>query len=767
MTLAQKGLVLVGVPLLFELIFVGMLTFLLGEAERQALSIAHSKAILTKTNTVTKLIIEAGGALAGYNTNKSNIYAEHFESAMEQIPVEMKDLKELSATNNWQKNRLSQISSSVDQALLLINQLKNNIDSGKNVQENQKLFKDLRGRTMALELELKQFFEVERRIERSSPQVEQRSRVLLHTILWVGITLNILLALFMAHLFYTGITGRLKILTENAIRLAKNEPLNPVIAGSDEVAYLDTIFHEMADALAEAARKERAVIENALDVICSIDENGKFTAVSPASEKVFGFKPEELTGHRFTELIMTEDIEYTLDCMRRIMLEQAVLPFENRIVRRDGTIVNVLWSAYWSNNERSMFCVAHDISDRKLAENLLKENEARTRFMIESMPVGLMIVEDQGIIEIVNPQMERIFEFRTEELIGKHVSMLFPKAVEFYPKNFREGAYKRLVGKVREFDSQKKSGEVFPAELSFVIYNTTAGPRLLVNILDVAERHLMEKLKRDFVSTVSHELRTPLTSIRGSLTLLATGALGPMAEQAMRAVKIAERNCFRLINLINDLLDIEKLESGKMEMVFEQVSLQSVFDRAIECVRSFADQYGIEIKIKMDRDYNICADGDRLVQALVNLLSNACKYSPRDESILLTAAEEDFHHVKIEVTDFGRGIPKDAITTIFERFQQVETADAKRKGGTGLGLAICKAIIERHNGTIEVESELGKGSTFRFKLPKWGTEFAPEPSEKLKEVELSPEALEQLESDNKKGPLLQSPPQSPMQSSAD
>ena len=765
MTLAQKGLILIGVPLLFELIFVGMLTFLLNQAEKQALSIAHSKAIITKTNTLTKLIIEAGGALSGYSSNKSKDFLDHYDSAMEQVPIEMQELRDLSHGNKRQMENLQQIELSVNRAITLIYQMKRSIDSGK-FTGNQKMFKDLRRLTVALEMQLKQFFEEERRIERSSPQMEQRLRSMLHTILWLGTALNIILAFFMAHLFYTGITGRLKILTDNAIRLAKNEPLNPLIAGSDEVAYLDSIFHEMADALANANRKERSIVENALDVICSIDENGKFMAVSPASEKVWGYKPEELTGRRFTELIMTEDIEYTLDCMRQIMLEQKVLPFENRINRRNGTIVHILWSAYWSNAERSMVCVAHDISDRKLAENLLKENEARTRFMIEAMPVGLLIVDDQGLIEIVNPQIELIFEFNTEELLGKHVSMLFPKASEFYPKNYREGAYKKLVGKVREFDAQRKSGEVFPAELSFIVYNTTAGPRLLVNIMDVAEHHLMEKLKRDFVSTVSHELRTPLTSIRGSLGLLATGALGPMAEQAMRAVKIAERNCFRLINLINDLLDIEKLESGKMEMVYEQVSLQSIFERAVESVRAFADQYGIKLEVKMDRDYFICADGDRIAQALINLLSNACKYSPRDEPVLLSAREEDFHHVRIEVTDSGRGIPKEARLKIFERFQQVETADAKRRGGSGLGLAICKAIIERHNGTIEVTSELGKGSTFYFILPKWGTEFAPPASEKLMEVEL-PAGYQNPESDNEEGSALKQAPTRHMQSSPD
>ena len=704
--------------MLFELAFVGMLTAMLYHAEKESTRLANSKAIITKTNSLSKLVVEAGASLAGYSVNHDSDYEDHYELATEQIPQEMTELMALAKDTPRQSKSLNQIQATLTNELYLIRRIKTELDKNHKTDKSQ-MFGELQKLTDSLQKELNQFALEERKIEKSSPQIEQRSRTMINTMLWGGTALNVLLSLLMAHLFYTGITGRLMVLIDNAIKLAKNETLNPPIAGTDEVAYLDKVFHEMASALAESAKKQRSVIENALDVICSIDENGKFTAVSSASVKVWGYQPEELIGRRFTELILTEDIESTLDCTRRIMIEHLLLPFENRVMRKDGTLVHILWSAYWSSAEEVMFCVAHDITDRKLAEDLLKESELRTRSIIEGMPVGLVIISNDGHIDLANPQMEKIFEFRAEELLGQNISELFPNAEEFSPNNFKAGAYLRLLRKVREFTAKRKSGELFPAEITFTSFNTAEGTKLLLNVLDVTERHSMEKMKREFVTTVSHELRTPLTSIRGSLTLLSVGALGSLPEQAMKATKIAERNALRLANLINDLLDIEKLEAGKMEMVFEKTSIASVMERSIESVKSYAEQYEVTFELDLKGDYFVYGDGDRLVQVVVNLLSNSCKYSPKQETVHIAVSTNESDYVQVSISDKGRGIPAETLPKMFERFQQVEVADAKRKGGSGLGLAICKAIIEQHNGKIGVESDLGKGSRFWFSLPPY------------------------------------------------
>lgn len=737
LSLGQKGLVLVGLPLLFELVFVGMLAVLLKQSETEAALVARSKDKVATAGMVTKLFINAGASLAAYSIQKNPTLAEQYESSVEQIPVEIVKLKSLCVDNVRQLETLGAIERSTAGGIEIIRTLKRKMDGSNGSAFGGSELRSLKklNRLMSdLEAEVEEFMEEERRLTRSRPQIESRARHLVHIVLWTGTILNVLLAMIVAHLFYTSVNARLRVLTDNTIRLARSEPLRPIMAGSDEVALLDRVFHEMADALAEAVRKERAIIENALDVICSIDEELRFTAVSPASVKVWGYLPEELIGKCFTDMIHSDDVGDTIRATEAIMTDNVLLPFENRVVRKDGLEVQVLWSAYWSNAERSMFCVAHDITERKRAEELLRDSEARTRSIIESMPVGLIIVDSVGIISNVNPQMEKIFGYHEAELIGHSLTMLFPGAEEFSPSSIA-GDTERLIGRLREFRAQRKNGEVFPAELSFMKYQTAESLQLLINVLDVTERHIMEKLKREFVTTVSHELRTPLTSIRGSLTLLAVGALGPLAEQANRAVKIAERNCLRLVCLLNDLLDMEKLEAGKMEMVFQHMHLAPVIERSVESVRAFADQYGIHIEVS-GPELEVCADADRIIQVMVNLLSNGCKYSPRGGLIQVAVVEEE-HTARVSVKDSGRGVPPESLANIFERFQQVEIADAKSKGGTGLGLSICKAIVEQHNGSIGVDSQPGEGSTFWFKLPKWGTPEAPVAVSKVEEIELT------------------------------
>ena len=224
----------------------------------------------------------------------------------------------------------------------------------------------------------------------------------------------------------------------------------------------------------------------------------------------------------------------------------------------------------------------------------------------------------------------------------------------------------------------------------------------------------VERLKNGFLSTVSHELRTPLTSIRGSLGLLTSGAVGTLSAEVVEVVAIAERNAIRLITLINDILDIERLETGTIELQFAQVPVESILRRAMESLTTFGHTNDITVEAPKVSSM-IWADADRIVQVLVNLLSNAVKFSPPGGVVTIGVGLRD-SWVEFRVTDRGRGVPAAHRRMIFERFRQVETSDAREKGGTGLGLAICKSIIEQHGGTIGVESEEGSGSTFWFRV---------------------------------------------------
>lgn len=353
--------------------------------------------------------------------------------------------------------------------------------------------------------------------------------------------------------------------------------------------------------------------------------------------------------------------------------------------------------------------------DRALAGEALRSSEARTRAVVDNMLEGLIIVDDRSVVRAINPAAETIFGYSAEELIDGPLSVLVPESVAPDPLRFLREARSRALGRVTQWEGRRKNGEVFPLELSLFEFRTPEGRRFGGSIRDISESREVERLKKEFVATVSHELRTPLTSIRGSLGLLAGGVLGPLPWAASEVVAVAERNIVRLVRLINDILDLERYDSGRIEIRPESVALGSVFDRSLEAVRSFADQENVSLE-SSGTDARVRADADRLVQVLVNLLSNAVKFSPPGSVVRLSAARRG-EWTEVRVEDQGRGVPSSFRDAIFERFRQVESSDARSKGGSGLGLAICKAIVEQHGGTIGVESVEGKGSTFWFRLP--------------------------------------------------
>ncbi|MGH2839546.1 MAG: response regulator, partial [Solirubrobacteraceae bacterium] len=239
--------------------------------------------------------------------------------------------------------------------------------------------------------------------------------------------------------------------------------------------------------------------------------------------------------------------------------------------------------------------------------------------------------------------------------------------------------------------------------------------RMLGTGQDITERHEAERAKDEFTSVVSHELRTPLTSIRGSLGLLESGVLGPLPSKGQRMVEIAVQNTDRLVRLINDILDIERIGSGKLDMHPERCTSTELIGRAAEGMMAMSSEADVTLAIEAE-PVELYADPDRVIQTLTNLISNAVKFSPRGSTVRVSSARRD-GDVLFQVIDEGRGIPSDKLSVIFERFQQVDASDSREKGGTGLGLAICRTIVDHHGGRIWAESVPGRGATLSFVLP--------------------------------------------------
>ncbi|MDH3228631.1 MAG: PAS domain S-box protein [Alphaproteobacteria bacterium] len=362
-----------------------------------------------------------------------------------------------------------------------------------------------------------------------------------------------------------------------------------------------------------------------------------------------------------------------------------------------------------------------EVEERKLAEAEITDKENRTRAILDTVLDGIITIDESGDIETFNPVASMIFGYRADEIIGQNVKILMPEPYrsghDGYLRSYIKTGDAKVIGNVREVVGQRKDGTTFPMELAVAPMMVSERMMFTGVARDITERKKIDDLKNEFVSTVSHELRTPLTSIKGALGLLQGGLTVALPEKATRMIEIAYQNSDRLVRLINDILDIEKIEAGMMKYELVPVSVADLLAEAIDANTGFADEHGVRLVLGDDVSHaTVSADHDRIMQVLTNLLSNAIKYSPKAGKVVVLAVEEA-DRIHVSVTDKGPGIPEEFRDTIFAKFAQADSSDTRERGGTGLGLAISKAIVEQHGGEIGFETQTGQGTTFHFDLP--------------------------------------------------
>jgi PAS domain S-box-containing protein len=359
----------------------------------------------------------------------------------------------------------------------------------------------------------------------------------------------------------------------------------------------------------------------------------------------------------------------------------------------------------------------------------------QSELLLNSVGDGIYGVDSRGVITFVNPSAARTLGYSASELIGQHAhDHLHAPRPDGTPYDYQQcyvaEAISRGITTSGEDDLYLAAdGSEVPVEVTASpLHSYPSSPGAVVVFRDVTQRREVERMKKEFVSVVSHELRTPLTAIRGSLGLLDGDRLGELTPQARRMVRIALDSSERLGRLVNDILDIDRMESGSMPMDFHDHDVAELLRTAIAQLRPIA----ADAKVGLSLDYTagqVMADGDRIVQTLVNLIGNAIKYSPAGSTVRIHAGpaepmtrvraghtvERDM--IMFTVADQGRGIPADKLEQVFERFEQVDSSDRREMGGSGLGLSICRSIVERHGGQIWAESPPGSGAIFRFTLP--------------------------------------------------
>ncbi len=338
----------------------------------------------------------------------------------------------------------------------------------------------------------------------------------------------------------------------------------------------------------------------------------------------------------------------------------------------------------------------------------LTDATQKDKAVFANMTIGLITCGSAGVIESLNPKAESLLNYQLSDILGKNMVMLIEPAPESY-EAFVAGARERIY----RCQLKRNQAEAFPAEVSVAHFQYKAQDRYVVCVEDISEREYAERLRSEVISIVSHDLKTPLNSIAFFLNLLSDGAYGVLDTSLSTGAARAYRECKRLMHLTVDLLDLAALETGNIKLHKKSGELAQIFFRALEAVAMFADDNGVELEAS-NANIVVFADEERIVQILVNYLTNAVKFSSRGNVVKLSASTNETE-VKIVVTDQGRGIPKDMHEQIFKRFTQVQKDDSKV--GSGLGLAICKLLAEAHGGQVGVESVEGEGSKFWVKLP--------------------------------------------------
>jgi PAS domain S-box-containing protein len=468
--------------------------------------------------------------------------------------------------------------------------------------------------------------------------------------------------------------------------------------------------------LAQMEARSRGLLEAAPEAMVVVNKNAEIVLLNLQAKIEFGYLSADLLGRKVTHIIPEGFAERLISDGVDAMARQILKGIDLTGLRKKGDEfpIEVMLSPLESGEG---ILVIRDISLRKDAEKHLALMEARYHGLLEAAPDTMVVVNHAGQIVLLNLQAEKEFGYRRDELLGQSIKKIIPEHVaERLIANDLRSSLTAHVGTETELTGRRKDGDEFPIEI--MLSPLESAERILV-IRDISVRRQTERLKDEFVATVSHELRTPLTSISGSLGLLSGQWASKLPESAARLLTIAHTNSQRLVRLINDILDIEKLESGRVVFNLSKVAVGSLVEHAIEDNRGFAESYGVQVRLDAASDHlDVNADPDRLAQVVTNLLSNAIKFSPADGEVLV-AVERNENDVRITVRDHGSGVPDDFKPHIFEKFAQADATNTRQKGGTGLGLSIVKEIVERLGGKIGFGDAPDGGAIFIVDFPAW------------------------------------------------
>lgn len=479
-----------------------------------------------------------------------------------------------------------------------------------------------------------------------------------------------------------------------------------------------------------------------LDMHCTIGFDGVFRELNPSWERVLGFTPAELMSRHRMQYIHPHDRERTTAEFVRLQEGESAIAFENRYRCKDGTYKWLLWNAVCVLEKKLIYAVARDITARKAMEENLRASEERYRKLFELNPQPAWIYDRATLgFLAVNRAAVAGYGYSRDEFLRMTIDEIRPAedvpAVHERVSSLRDDTSREGVWRHLRNDGSLIQVEITSYWLTFdgretdfvIAEDITERTRVqqerakFTASLETANRELeirnreverATNLKSKFLASMSHELRTPLNAIVGFSDLLSEESPGPLNPKQKRFVNHIKQGSAHLLQLINDILDLSKIEAGLLELHGEEFAVKDALPEVLSTIRPLAMVKNVQIEEKIESDVSVHADRIRFKQILYNLLSNAVKFTPRDGRIDLACAKQK-HFVSISVTDNGVGIRPQDQAMVFEEFRQVEGDKAQQ--GTGLGLAITKRLVEQHGGKISLTSEPGKGSCFSFTLP--------------------------------------------------
>lgn len=474
----------------------------------------------------------------------------------------------------------------------------------------------------------------------------------------------------------------------------------------------------------ERSLKYFSIVAQSPHAVFTATLDGTIKDWNPSAAKIYGWTAQEMIGDNIKKTIPPEKIPEFEMIRDTLIRGKTIEHFQTQRLHKNGSLIWVdifgspITDRFGTTIEASF--IIKDISDQKAAFELVRENGERFQAFVEITGDIVWETDENGTFTFSNAAAHPILGYPPEVVIGKSlVDFSFPedrekaqKLIEYTVKQKHSWS-----GQILRFRHKDGSERWLECSVSLILdaNGKLKGARGVAR--DITAVKEVEKVKNEFISMISHELRTPLTSIVGALKLLTTKTFGPQEQKEL--LKTAERNSDKLMHIINDIIDVEKLQLGKFEFIFAKMNLWDAINEAIKSSEIIACKQHVKIQMpEVTTDAEIKGDYQRLIQVMMNLLSNAIKFSPENGTISVSLQLTETH-VIVSVSDQGPGIPKFFQSKIFQPFAQADSSAKRPYPGTGLGLSICKNIIEGHGGSIEFITDEGKGTTFIFKLPRY------------------------------------------------